>query len=856
MKELIYRRNATGYAIDRCAEGISASSRAKGPLNAKKGLSDADRETFCYSQFRLEDGTIAISAGYADPYSANNRNSLMCHLLYVDASEIGQLMNGYPSDSDYFLRFREAFIKDQKHHAGAGETEIPVEAYLNRADGLQDAAQLLRERFRDVDTLAAVFEALLDAASNNPRMIVLFGPDEPLEQMAWTGRRIIEAMLAPLPTVLGRHLGYMSPGLTDADNALFGVRYSRPRPIDRTLRNHAYVVDLTNNKIECPNGADHAAAAYASELATLIFKGDAASLNRVRQMNRLLNDEGLYHVQNVPAKLALRYRYYSAPGKVSAEDREALLDWHHQIVMEAEKDPAALLHSKFWIVVDKWIEGFALPSLHENPGIWQKPEQRVDELYRDGQRLFLLGSDRADCYYQLFSQRLGVKPMLTEAREDVVSQQLIDCMMKELRRAKDNRFAERNLYWDLIERWLCRQWRAGRFFQNNAACEVVRRLYDLDQKRGENYVDIFAKYCCDNARPLLPISKSRFGRAVIACIIAHRPDFVAESMQKELGNKNLFALPGNSVDSTQKIEAPVLDDGMMNDFVSYRALVAKQEKLLARFEEIVENRFAESLRRAHQGDVARLIAEIRAAEQENHIISVCGRLIPRVNAREEIEKRLVALLSNEGIYNYYPKYPELAREVAELLDRRCGTNWVGRLKSLRRAHELKLTELNDDTFNSLMERGFGDGDSSVNSHVRRLLWQNIVESFSGKHRDNRRLLMALALCDCGGGFSPANIMRCFKELELSPKEALTICKKLKSADAMRGVEYVARLVYAYGADETDVDWAEYPGRASLQKRTGAMFGGIPMPVPVLVAVLSCAGLVSSVLGVLINIGLI
>ena len=855
MKELIYRRGSAGYEIDRCAEGLSAASRVNGPLNANKGLNDKDRETFCYRQFRLEDGAIVLSAGYADPYSAADRNTLLCHLLYADGPEAGALLDSYPANSGYFSRFREAFARDDQFHAAPGEMEIPLQTYLDAPGGLPVAAQTLRERFPEPEALAAAFEALLDAASDHPRAVVLFGPDEPTQQLAETGRSVIEALLAPLPNVLIRHLGYLSPGLTDSDNALFGVRYSRRRTISSALRGYAYVIDLTTGELRQPNGANHAAAEYARELAQLMLRGDELSLSRVRQMKKMLDDEGLYHEKDVPAQLAMRYRFYSGPDRLAAADRETLLDWRHRVILDAEKTPGALDRSKFWAVVERWAAESALPGLYADPRAWKDAAKRIDELYRDGQRLFLLGRPEAERYFRAFSARLGAAPMLDAASEDKVRRQLIDCVLKELQRSKDNRFAERILYWNAIERWMRQTWNAGELFQDNAACEAVRRLYDLDPRHGEAYVDAFAEACARSGKPLLSVTGSAFGRTAFDRLAERRPETVEERMSQELGGKNLFALPGSADGPSRPGEAPALDGAVVGGFVRYRELVKRNERLLNSFEAIVDERLSTALRRAQSADLPRLFAELKAAEQENHIVGVCRTLIPRRDAREAIENCIAALTRSEGVYPWFPQHPALARDVAELLDRRTGTDWSGRLKVLEKAHGLDLAALEDDDFDALMERGFGGDDPALDDAVRRILWQNVERSFDGKRRDSRRLLMALALCGGAGRFSPAVVLKGFETLGVPREKALAACKKLRRADAVRGAEYVAQQVYAFGAEREKVEWAEYPGYASPRRRSRGMFAGVPMPAAIAVAAASCAGLAASVVGFLVNVGL-
>ena len=89
-----------------------------------------------------------------------------------------------------------------------------------------------------------------------------------------------------------------------------------------------------------------------------------------------------------------------------------------------------------------------------------------------------------------------------------------------------------------------------------------------------------------------------------------------------------------------------------------------------------------------------------------------------------------------------------------------------------------------------------------------------------------------------------------------PREkALAACKKLRRADAVRGAEYVAQQVYAFGAEREKVEWAEYPGYASPRRRSRGMFAGVPMPAAIAVAAASCAGLAASVVGFLVNVGL-
>ena len=883
MKELIYRRAASGYKIDRCAEGISAANRTTGSAHATSCMKEVEEayvaanrlqepektarmkmvmDAVTYRQFRLDDGTVALGVGYMDPHGS--RNSLMGHMLYAAGEEIARLLNSYPSQSSYFSRFRGEYQQNEQLHSAPEEMEIPVENYLSGSrGGLASALDFLKKIFQTPENLAGVFEALLDAASDNAKMVVLFGPEEAHDVMAERGRAIIEALFACLPNVLTRHLGYISPAHTDAGNAIFGVRYSKVRNIDGKLRNYAYSYNLMEQKLTLPPKPDHAAAEYAAELAQLVFAGNEAAVKRIGALKNLLDDEELYHHTDVPGKLALRYRFYNNAAALSAQDKKELLDWHHGVIDGAEKKKDASLpdRSKFWAEVDRWILGYAAGDIYANSGAWKDTDpvysqRRIAEIYNDGQKLFAMQRKEAQAYLNYFANRIGVQPLLDPASEQRVTADLVKYVRDQLNKAQDTRFAERILYWNPIQRWFNKCWCGGMLLNDRNSFDAVKRMYDLDPELAAGYIGAYADHVRRSEAKLLDLVRTNFGRAVYQTILNDTPNYVADSMRRELDKLNLFGVP--------------TDSEVVAKFVHYRRLIDGNEALVQCFHSICDSRLSYTMRQAQPEHLPQLFAELEADEENPCMINTCKQLNPARDARSIIENRIVELTRADGVYPLYPGKVKLARDVAALLDRKGGQGvWAQRLRVLDKAHTLLLNDLTDEEFDRLMEFGFGAGNDRVLAdRVVQLLWQNIERTFKEDDADLKKLVMALALRSGGGGFSPSAIVKEIERFDVAPKKLFAFCKKTAKGAGERGIGYVAAKVLELAGEDNlrRDDWAPYPGRAyegensyyddeEAPKASSGMFAGIPMAVAAAMVVVFGGGLAASVIGVLNCIGL-
>lgn len=851
MKELIYRRAATGYKVDRSAEGISAANRTTGTKHAMTSLKP-EQNAICYRQFRLDDGTIALGMGYMDLHG--ERNSLLGHLLYADEKEIVELLESYPSSSAYFTNFRKAYADNEALHQNAAEMEIPVKTFLEgRQGGIRIAVEILKRVFGTPDALASMFEALLDAASNNARMVIIFGPDEEPVMMAERGRQLIESLFACLPNVLVRRLGYISPASNDDGNAIFGVRYSKQRSVAPNMRNYVYSYNMNDSSFAAPPRANRAAEEYAGELARLVFASDAAAIARIRQLKQLLDDSGLYNASDVPRDLALRYRFYNGADKISLADWSALLDWHHSVISEAEKCEGDYSCSKFWNVVDEWIVRSAFTGIYEQTRVWKGTDpvysaRRVKELYEDGQRIFLLGWKQAESYREIFARRIGSEPLLDPSSEKLVYDELIKYISTQVKNSKESDFARRCLYWDSIEGWFRSEWNNGMLFKNRLAVDAVCRLYDLDNKLGSNYVQAYADGCIRSGTSLLGIIYSNFGRLSFERILEIDPDYVGDSMKRELGGQDPFGSP----------EA-------IGKFVQYRKLVEDNAKLVERYENICSGRLKWVLGQAKTDDLKMLFAELQESEGAAGIVAAYRQMDPRGNAREAIELRIVELANREGIYLTYPADRPLSHDLAELLDHRSGHPvWQQQLSVLEEAYKLSFAELSESAFDRCMEEGFGSrNDTRMQAKVKELLWGNIKDDFSAGMPDMHALLMALALHNSNGGaFNPAAMLEDCEKLGISRKKMLAYCRKNAVLTTNKGVGYVANMVQRADSGARDRaydDWVQYPGDDHEFRTRGivtTMFAGVPTAVAAVGIVLFGSGLGASVFGILKFVGLL
>lgn len=889
MKELIYRRESGGFET-RCADGVSAANRHRGTQYSLSCMNEADENSFCYRQLRMDDGTIATGASYLDPRLHGNRRSTVGHIIFAQAGEVEALLDSYPSSSKYFSLFREELKKNEQLHSQPAEMEIPMRAYLyHTKGGLECAPAILRAAFHTPESLSAMFEALLDAASSNARMVVIFGQEEASAQseksverqirFAEQGRAIIEALFACLPNVLVRYMGYISPAAEDKDNALFCVRYSRPREISASMSPHTYTFNIAKQEFKGPTNANHAAKEYADELAGLVFRADAAAFARIRTLKKQLDDAELYDVKNVPASLILRYRFYNDARKLSNEDIRDLLDWYIGAVDAAEKNERDLDQSAFWGLVDRWVIEWLLPQIYACSASWKDTDpvfssRRVREIYGVGQRLHRMGRAGAAHYQKYFDGRLGSAPMLDASSENTVTDQLLDFMLGQLKDAQDANIGSKVLYWQSIERWLLDAWNSGHVLNDQKALEVVDCIYRLDRNRGAAFMEAYARDCVHRAVSPLKLIHTSFSRAVYQNLLKRDVAYVTQSMHRDLDGKD-----------------PCTELAVLKAFLNYRKMVGGTQELQDCYLAICADSRKKALNGIGKGNIETAFEQLKSSAPDS-VPGVYDQLDPTVDMRALMEKRIVEVLRNMDIYAFYPEKASLAAEAAELLDRDVGgRQWSTRIKKLEEVNRLQFNEMDEGQFHQLMEDDFGArNDRGLAQKCKAVLWKNICRSFGENAADNRALLMALALYSNNDGyFNPRDIMRGLEELNIEPKKFLSFCKKQvrSEPDALRGLAYVAAAVLDYDSGElkrgSDQD-ISYPGMPRERRReetreknreknrtkkeidrespkeeksqSTGMFAGVPSIAAAVMVVAGASGLAASLIGLLNSVGLI
>lgn len=851
MKEFIYRRDEGGFAFVRCAVGVSEAQRnaiANQAYPATVCMESAATTTdeIGYLQFRLSDGRVVLMAHYRD--AAGSRQSKLYQFLVTeDEAETRALFEGYPCDVDYFGSFREHYAQVDSLEDMTEGSEVSIETFLSGGrSALQKACQLLKEVFGTPELLAATFDAMLDVASKNQKMLELLGPQEESAAAALRGKRIIEALLACMPPVLATHIGYICPECNDKGNALLGMRYSGKRTVLPSVRQFSYVCDLVQRQCAAPGRPNHSAQAYAAELAQLVFQGDDAALRRLRQLRDALDDAELYENADVPAGIALRYRFLNGVDGIPDADRKTWLDWHHSAVTAGDAHGGFIMRSMFWTLVDDWLVGVMMDGIYAHAREWRDTDPvyscaRVAEIYADGQRLFALGRNEAAAYREWFTQRLEGEGLLNAANQQLVERELVRAFCEQVKRSNDAAFEQRGLYWTSIERWVRKRWMSGALTQDRNVLEAVQKLYVLDMELGKAYVSAYINFVRCAAVSPLKLVQTEFGRAVYAGLLDDEPGFIAERAVREMETQDFFS-----------------DSAALNRVLKYQEMMTSVPELATAYADFCESSLRQKIAYFKAQDAARLFRELDAPA--GGIIDIYGRIAPGGDARGPLEAKLFELVKDDGIYLCYPAQPELAGKIAQFLDRRSGKRiWGERLRVLEAVHALDLNAL-DQKFDGLMEDGFDTwGDSVLFTKAQEQLWSAIQENFSENTGNMKALLMALALHNsCGGSFRPTGIKKDLSALDIPEKKLLAYCKHRNEPNASRGLGYVAHVMCGVldpkRCEWEDV-WVDYPGEEREEKVVG-MFAGVPMAVAIASIFVFGGGLAASMIGILMNVGLL
>lgn len=838
MKELIYRRTEAGYKIDRCARDLPKSLQASGTGSAMTGMpASMDQSITFYRQFRLSNGGLVVGTSYQDPFG--NRKSGLADLLFaMDRDEAAELLESYPVTNRYFER-------KKKHYTQTGETartwdelDVSVPDFAGAKTGdLNLSCRMLKGVFGSVRLLSALFKAMLDVASNNPRMIVIFGPKEEEAILAEHGRGIIESLFACLPPTIAVHIGYLCPGNTDEANALFGIRYCAKREISEGVRGFTYIFDLNSKDCRMPAHVNETASDYAEKLAELVFRGDDASVRRIQELKRLLDSPALFEAPDVPKLIGQFYHLVSDGAEISHSEMASLLDWRHKIIEGAEGDSRALDCQSMWNIVERWTSGTAFNAILNNWGKWSNDDtvysqQRMKQLFEDGEKLYRLNRPEAESWPELYW-----KYLLKCARPDnMAGKQLVDEFCDRVGKAKDGAFTDQQLYWPVCEDWVYEQWRNGALFQNKNLAAAVRKLFSLDGERWERFACAEAELVIRGSMPWEPSLNSAYGRFVFERILKKKPDAAIKLMRKSLTSCDPFG-----------------DESALMIYERFYRETSGSAQLKKAYDEICAAQVKHVIDNA---DVCQILDLLDDLDHRGAFLSACEKLGYQVDVRVALNGRLETLTGSEGIYPLYPDDPATARRLAE----RLGGRWPEINKRLEQVNDLKLETLEVADFDGLLRKGWGTSEErGLFDHLQDLLWQKTLNVFENGPV-NESLLAALALCNYRDGrINVGEMLRNADRIGISEKKLSAFCRKRRDDEAMRGLGYLARVLV-----DNPSEIVSYPGqklkRLVREKyddaESSSFFAGIPAVAAAVAAPLFVAGLAACTLGLFSQIGLL
>ena len=832
MRELIYRRTDAGYRIDRCAPDLPKAMQSAGSGYAMAGMSaGVDGLMIYYRQFRLPDGALAVGASYRDPFG--DRKSLMADVLFTrDRAETAALLDRYPTATRYFQKKKQSYSQSGSSAETWAELDMPVSDFVgSHAGDLSACCRMLRGIFVAQPLLQAMFEALLDVASNNPRMIVLFGPDERDEDMAEHGRSIIEALFACLPVSVAARIGYIAPADTDEANALFGIRYSCRRPIADAVKGYAYAFDLVSHDCKAPAQAGRGASEYAAALASLVFSGDQASVEKIRELRRRLDCPELNDCADVPGIAGRFFRVLEGASALPPQDADALLRWRHDAVADMERGARNLDALPMWDAVERWAEDGAAMAIRGDDRGAAFGASRLEEAFQDGERLYRAGRGEADAWRGLYEEYLRGVTVDSGAGQAVVH--AFSERVKSLERGGQ---VLPELYATPRENWVLDHWQRGELYGSRACVDAVKRLYALDPDAAGAYLEAEIRASAESRRLREGALSTHFDEAVFDGLAARDPEAAEAAMRAALTGRDPFA-----------------DDGARAVFGRYMKLSEDHPALLHALHGICAERLSTVTRGLDAKDVPDMIAELT---EGGSFMRECAALGVAEEGRRQLEARLRDVAGQKGVYPYYPDAPDTARALAELL----GAPWPERLRALEQANGIKLDRLTGDDIDRLLREGWCDADDrELPGRVRALLWARMKQVFDGA-APSEALLTALALHNCNRRtIDVAGMRRDAEALGVNARKLQSFCKGQADRQAVRGLPYIAQLAL----EEEDGTAAPYPRpvRKSPDWEDGGLdapglFAGIPAALPLVAAPVCGAGFVACCLGVLRAIGLL
>lgn len=876
MKQMIYRRlhstntSVGGYAVTACAENISAMQRSEAQKYARVPmLSDESVEwkASFYRQYRLNDGTLVVNCGFYDPHG--RRGSAVVHTAMTEnEQERERYLDRLPAASGYFGAVRAAYDESGVMEIEKGDMIVSLDDYFAGAPvRREDALAIIRSELGSEETVTEMFTALMDVASINPRMIVVFMDAQDVIEVGERGRRLAEALLSCLPEPIAAAIGYMSPAVDDGENATFGLRFAcRSGFRFGGAQSQAYTFDLPEGKVVRPRAADEAAKEYAAELAALVMRGDDAAFARVRELRAMMADSSCMKQSErlrgkpgltVPAKMAIRYALVTRPDRLQSAEKRLVLDWRGEMIDEAIGNPKGFSPFAFWSRVDSWTLNVALPDLWANQDQWRNggefyAPERVLRVFEDSHRLHLNRRPEAEGYKSFVEARLAEDRLYPRDRQKMCDDLLrYFAMCADTAAARGADAIQGMLYFGPVENWVRTVWLgAARTFRRQNMFPAVEKLCNagvLESDKVRAYVEAYSELIFEFSEKLYVEKESRFHADVVQAVARNTPERMKASMICDLRNKNPYASAG--------AEAV---------WQWYRKLLPLVPALEDIFLSLNRQNLENALARASVESIPALVDELRGGERG--MIACAGRLDAGLNAREMIESRIVALSRNAGVGMYYPDHVQLGEAVCALLSRYDGDRWMAQHQILRDVSRMNPAQLTMDDFDHFVGILRSGAYPAVSARVREILDHGMMRAGqSDAEASMESLLIGLAMLtlsdsqNAGLCWNPEHAVNRLERLGVREQKMAAYCKKQADEDAVDGVGYLADVMLSYlrtPEKKRTGEPAAYP-RPWRPEGAGrrAPLAGLPVAVPIAGIAVFAGGLTASALGLLNYIGL-
>ena len=855
MKELFYRREtAGGYKVVAKDASLSAKEEA---FCAQKALpvSAGEVPLFTFKQCCMDTGALLVSCGYIDPHG--NRGSGMAHALMTQSDEERKaLLDAYPATSTYFDDIRKLYSRRvDSLDLETKNLSVPLQKYLGTKSGEQsDALRLLQETFASEDLLAKVFSALLDAASPNPRMVVIALENDSIEELPEHGRSIAEALFCCLPEVVATRLGYLSPAINLSDVS-FALRFVQDPSVAKSSM--VYLVQPSQNRFIPPSSQRMSVGDYPLMLASKVMDGSPTAFSWIRDIRRVLSDWTIFSSKDISRDIGLRYAFYTRIDSLEPREKRSILEWRHEMVNKAEREGSSVLEaSPFWLDVEKWLENNCIPEIWDHQSEWRKGSVLYDPeivrtLFIDAERLGLLGFGEAGFYRELFNKKLLNGTICPEAEKSRINSELVNYFCDQAGRATQANFSDGLLYWDTIEKWIYAQWVDGVFINNNKVNPAVRKLFQIAPERMRRFLNAYVDHLAQKKVPLCGSDHSDFHeKATEQLLSAQRPCFI-EIMKRDLDANNPFA--------SEKAKYV---------YSWYGKLIARDAELEQLLRQYGEKHLKNTLSGIVGTDAQSILSELNA-ERTDGILAQAEQLGLREQAKTEMEKCLVVLMREKGFYSFYPQDIQKARQIAKILDSQHAydrRSWEQRIINLEQIRRLDVTSLTKGHFENYRNLFDHDLDDKDRQKARELLWSQMTEKYKNeKQNDIESLLWALAMKSYENGtINLTQICKDANALGLQNRELKRLLKKYADEEAKEGLGYIAEITLTYLRDDgegTRDVLKRYPGATTQrtlvrdEEDSDGPFAGIPIGVPIAGSVMFGGGLVVSAISLLRMIGL-